>query len=256
MKRVLTALVLVPFTVYTIFFGPQWFFILVATAMAALCFFEFSGLVEANGIEPPGLAGGLLGVTMMFDVSFIRLVAIGSLLLALRLKDLATAMAHAAATVLGAAYIFGAWRCAIDLRAIHPNWIFYAVAINWAGDIAAFYTGKVFGKHKLAPRISPAKTWEGTFGSIAAAVVFGLAFRHWLLPQVPLWGMVGLSIVTNIAGQLGDLTESALKRGAGVKDSGTMLPGHGGWLDRLDSNLFTLPVVYAALMFLNRSASF
>jgi phosphatidate cytidylyltransferase len=221
--------------------------------MAALCFFEFSGLVEANGIEPPGLSGGLLGVTMMFDVSFIRLVAIGSLILAVRLKDLASAMAYAGTTVLGAVYIFGAWRCAIDLRAVNSSWIFYAVAINWAGDIAAYYFGKAFGKHKLAPRISPAKTWEGTLGSIAAAIAFGLAFRYWLLPHMPLWQIVALSVVTNIAGQLGDLTESALKRGAGVKDSGTLLPGHGGWLDRLDSSLFTLPVVYAAVMFLNRA---
>ncbi len=252
MKRVLTALVLIPFAVYTIFFGPPWFFIAVATAMAALCFYEFSGLVEANGIEPPGLSGGLLGVTLMFDVSFIRLVALGSLVLALRLKDLSSAMASAAATVLGAAYIFGAWRCAIDLRAINPNWIFYAVAINWAGDVAALYVGKLLGKHKLAPRVSPAKTWEGTFGSIAAAIVFGLAFRRWLLPNAPLWQIIALSVVANIAGQLGDLTESALKRGAGVKDSGTLLPGHGGWLDRLDSSLFTLPVVYGALRFFAR----
>jgi phosphatidate cytidylyltransferase len=255
MKRVLTALVLIPFAVYTIFFGPPWFFILSATAMAGLCFYEFSGLVEANGIEPPGLSGGLLGVTMMIDVSFIRLVALGSLVLAMRLKDLSSAMASAAATVLGAAYIFGAWRCAIDLRAINPNWIFYAVAINWAGDVAAYYVGRLIGKHKLAPRVSPGKTWEGTFGSIAAAVVFGLAFRHWLLAEMPLWQIIALSVVANIAGQLGDLVESALKRGAGVKDSGTLLPGHGGWLDRLDSSLFTLPVVYGALVFLNRTAS-
>jgi phosphatidate cytidylyltransferase len=138
----------------------------------------------------------------------------------------------------------------------------------WSGDIAAYYVGRTFGKHKLAPRISPGKTWEGAFGSVLGAVVLGIllfrfmepianAFRriHLLppgeghaavtVPQVmltPIWLVVVFAISVNVSAQLGDLVESAMKRGAGVKDSGTLLPGHGGVLDRIDALLFALPV--------------
>jgi CDP-diglyceride synthetase len=160
-------------------------------------------------------------------------------------RNLASALPTAASAVLGVVYIFGAWRCAVDLRALSPHWILFALAINWTGDVAAFYAGKNFGRHRLAPRVSPAKSWEGAAASLAAAILFGLAFRALAFPGLPLWSIIVLAIAANVAGQLGDLTESAIKRGAGVKDSGTFLPGHGGWLDRLDSSLFTLPVIWA-----------
>jgi phosphatidate cytidylyltransferase len=92
--------------------------------------------------------------------------------------------------------------------------------------------------------VSPKKTWEGAIASVAASVLFGVLYMREFLPQVPLVHVLILSAVTNIAGQIGDLSESALKRGAGIKDSGTSLPGHGGWLDRVDSSLFAIPVVY------------
>ena len=135
-------------------------------------------------------------------------------------------------------YIFGAWRWAIFLRQKSSYWLLFALALSWVGDIAAFYIGKSFGRHKLAPRVSPGKSWEGAVASLAGSVLFGffyLKYLHSVCSSVakPIAGGVG-----NIAGQLGDLAESALKRGAGVKDSGTMLPGHGGWLDRVDSTLF------------------
>jgi phosphatidate cytidylyltransferase len=119
--------------------------------------------------------------------------------------------------------------------------------LSWAGDIAALYIGRPFGKHKMAPRVSPAKSWEGAAGSVAGGMLVGGIYAHYLIPQAPLAEALALAAAGNIAGQLGDLCESALKRGAGVKDSGTLLPGHGGWLDRIDSSLFSVPTVYALL---------
>ncbi len=116
--------------------------------------------------------------------------------------------------------------------------------LNWIGDIGAYYVGRSIGRHKLARIVSPGKSWEGAAASLLASMIFGLTFLHWAIPAVPIAEALALTAVANVAGQFGDLCESALKRGAGVKDSGTLLPGHGGWLDRVDSTLFTLPVVY------------
>jgi len=112
------------------------------------------------------------------------------------------------------------------------------------GDMAAFAGGKTLGRHKLALRISPGKTWEGAVASMIGSMAFGFLYLHYLVPTIGAWQIVAVTAAGNIAGQIGDLAESSLKRGAGVKDSGTMLPGHGGWLDRVDSSLFALPVLY------------
>jgi phosphatidate cytidylyltransferase len=108
----------------------------------------------------------------------------------------------------------------------------------------AYYVGTAFGRHKLSPHISPGKTWEGTAASLCASSIAGVAYLHFLFPKVPAWQAVLLCAAANVAGQIGDLCESAIKRGAGVKDSSHLLPGHGGWLDRVDSSLFSIPVVY------------
>ncbi|MBV9441330.1 MAG: phosphatidate cytidylyltransferase, partial [Acidobacteriaceae bacterium] len=103
-----------------------------------------------------------------------------------------------------------------------------------------------FGKHRLAPVVSPKKSWEGAAASVAASVLFGFLYLKTLVPVIAFWHIAVLAILGNVAGQFGDLTESAFKRGANVKDSGNLLPGHGGMLDRVDSSLFALPTVYAA----------
>jgi phosphatidate cytidylyltransferase len=119
--------------------------------------------------------------------------------------------------------------------------------VSWAGDTAAYYIGRAFGRHKLAPRVSPQKTWEGAIGSLIGGVLAAGVYAHYLIPAVPLQIVLAVATAGNLAGQMGDLCESAFKRGAGVKDSGTTLPGHGGWLDRIDATLFSVPVVYALL---------
>jgi phosphatidate cytidylyltransferase len=247
MKRVLTTLALIPFAIFSIFFAPQWLFVIIAIAMALLCYVEMSNIVAAHGIEAPGVFGALAGLLLFVDIGLVRLVAIFALIRAIRLRVLSQALASASAMALTAVYIFGAWRCAIDLRAVSPYWLLFALAINWVGDIAAYYVGRAIGQHKLAASISPGKTVEGAVGSMVAAIVFGILFRHYLMPAIPLHWILALAIAGNIAGQTGDLVESAMKRGAGMKDSGTWLPGHGGFLDRLDSSLFTMPVIWMLL---------
>jgi phosphatidate cytidylyltransferase len=148
----------------------------------------------------------------------------------------------------GVIYIGGAWLCAFYLRAVSPHWLLFAFLLCWAGDTAAFYIGKNFGRHKLAPVISPGKTWEGAAASVVGGVIIGTIYAHYFIPTAPLGTVLAIAAVGNIAGQIGDLVESAYKRWGGVKDSGSSLPGHGGWLDRIDSSLLTIPVVYAVVV--------
>ena len=244
MKRVLTSLALLPLALYGVFWAHPVTFVLIVAAMAIACYREFASIAEAYGISGPLWAGYFIGLVYLIDPGLSRLLAVAGLALALRLPDFSKAMSFAGAFVLGMVYIFGAWRCAIDLRAISPYWILFALAINWVGDISAFYVGRTFGRHKLAPRVSPGKSWEGAVASMAGAIAFGVLVQTRLGLGMNLGEMIGLSALCNVAGQFGDLVESALKRGAGVKDSGSILPGHGGILDRLDSSLFTMPVVY------------
>lgn len=248
MKRVLTALLLIPFFCYIILWAPRWAFLATLAAVAVLCFREYSDLTALHGISKPGLFGYAAGLLILFlpgkDGAFFVLIAILAMSLALGSRELSAGLSYAGALLLGVAYVFGSLRCAIELRRMNVYWLFFALSLNWAGDIAALYVGRWIGRHRLAPHVSPAKSWEGSLASTAASVVYGAFYFHWLLPSVPLAEGLGITVVANIAGQFGDLCESALKRGAGVKDSGTLLPGHGGWLDRVDSSLFALPLVY------------
>jgi phosphatidate cytidylyltransferase len=251
MTRIATALVLIPLVIWVVLKAPFWLFAAVLAAVGLLAFHEFDQIAKAQGIVGagvPGMAAGLVLLIIPDAFLVTAMVALAAMALAMRARDLASALPSAGAFVLGVVYIFGAWRCAISLREIDPNWLMIALLVSWAGDTAALYVGKAFGKHKLAPRVSPGKTWEGFFGSIAGGMLAAGIYAHYLIPPAPMGGVLVLAAVANVAGQMGDLCESAFKRGAGVKDSGTMLPGHGGWLDRIDSSLFSVPVVYAGLV--------
>jgi phosphatidate cytidylyltransferase len=254
MKRVITALILIPFIAWVTLASPQAVFLLVLAATGLLAYDEFDTIAASSGIARAGWPGMAAGLALLFTPNpavFVVLVLIAmlGLALALRVNNFAAALPAAAVFSLGVVYVFGAWRCAADLRVLNPHWLLFAMALSWAGDTAALYVGRPFGKHKMAPRVSPGKSWEGSAGSVAGAMLVGGFYAHFLIPQASLAGALGLAAVGNVAGQLGDLCESALKRGAGVKDSGTRLPGHGGWLDRIDSSLFSVPVVYALLKF-------
>jgi phosphatidate cytidylyltransferase len=252
MKRLATALVLGPFIVWVVGWGPQYVFLPVVSVIALLCFWEYARLVAAYNIGPPGPAAYGAGLLVLLaghePALLITLITLLVLALALGLDDLRLTLPRAGATVLGILYVFGCWRWAISLRAIHPYWLLFVLLLNWVADSAAYYIGRAWGRHKLAPRVSPGKSWEGAVASFLAALLFSWLYMKYLIPGVSPPFALAVGAAGNVAGQFGDLAESALKRGAGLKDSGAMLPGHGGWLDRVDSVLFALPVVYWLLV--------
>jgi len=256
MRRVLTALVLIPTVAYVIFLGPAWLFQLVVAALGVACFHEFAYIANAQNIPVPVWFGHLAGLVFLFAPFNDWRVSLGFTLVlltaAMRATHLKDSLPAASAMLLGVIYVYGAWRCAPLLREQSPWWLFFAVSINWVGDSAAMYGGKTFGKHKLAPVISPGKTWEGAIASALFSTLYGVILLPRAIPSVDIATAAVLALAACIAGQVGDLAESALKRGAGVKDSGHMLPGHGGWLDRLDSTLFSMPVIAFYLSLLPR----
>jgi phosphatidate cytidylyltransferase len=194
------------------------------------------------------LLGYGAGVALLFTPVEPWLILLALALVALawsmRATDLADSLPRAALLVFGVTYVFGAWRCAVPLRQANPHWLMYALLVSWTGDMGAYYVGRSFGRHRLAERVSPKKSWEGAIASVATALLVAGAYLVYFV-GVPIPLAVALTAVANAAGQIGDLAESAIKRGAGVKDSGAILPGHGGFFDRVDSSLFTLPVIYA-----------
>lgn len=252
MKRVLTAIALIAVAVYLIWFAADWGFQIAAACLGLLCFWEYAGLAAAHGIRSPRLFGILAGLLIVLFPARIlpgvTALMIGAFIWALRLPSLRDILPAVACELLGSFYAFAPWRFAIDLRAASIHLLFFALALNWIGDSAAYYAGRLFGRHKLAPLVSPNKSWEGSAASVAASTLFGLLYLGHFLPQLPWWQIAAMAVLGNVAGQFGDLTESAIKRGAGVKDSGNLLPGHGGVLDRMDSSLFALPAVYCLFL--------
>jgi len=252
MKRVLTALALMPAVVWLVLYADPWIFLTALAAVACLCYREYDEIAGAYGFGKPGILGYGAGLCLLlwWDAGWLAIVgfALISLVLVMRDHDLSHALPRASLLLLGVVYIFGCWKCARPLREINPHWLMYGLILNWAGDIGAYYVGKTFGSHKLAPRVSPQKSWEGSIAGVIASVAFGVAYLRIFIPSVPIEVAAALTAAANIAGQIGDLAESAMKRGANVKDSGVILPGHGGFLDRVDSTLFALPVIYAWLL--------
>jgi phosphatidate cytidylyltransferase len=246
MKRVLTAALLIPFVVYTVLWANPWVFLAVVALAAVLSYREYDSIAAAYGFGAPGVLGyaGLLLLVVPYQYAWLVVTAIAlvALALALRSAELSHALPRTSLLVLGVIYIFGCWRCAVVLRGFGAHWLMYALLVSWTGDIGAYYIGKAFGRHRMADRVSPKKSWEGAAASVATSVLLAGAYL-WHFAGVSVAEAVLLTALANVAGQLGDLVESAMKRGAGVKDSGALLPGHGGFLDRVDSALFVMPVV-------------
>lgn len=254
MKRLVTAIGLLALALYLIWWAPTPVFLAAALAMGLLCYREYSDLVVAHSIPRPGLWGVLLGIFILFwpsnALSAALVIACLSCLLifafinSLRFPATRDVLPQVACVLLGAFYTFLPWRLAIVLRSQSVHLLFFSLALNWAGDTAAYYVGRSIGRHKLAPVLSPKKSWEGALASVAGSLILGILYLGHFTPDIPLWEVIVMAIVGNVAGQFGDLAESAMKRGAGVKDSGNILPGHGGILDRVDSSLFAIPFVY------------
>lgn len=248
MKRVLTAAALIPIVVYVALAANYWVFAAVVVAAAVLSYREFDAIAAGYGFGAPGPLGYAAGAALLFWIGDSGLIVLAAALsasaLSMRDGDLAKALPRSALLVAGVVYIFGAWKCALGLHMLNPHWLMYALLVSWGGDIGAYYVGRRFGRHRLAERVSPKKSWEGAAASVVAAILIAGAYLIHFVPDVSIVEAILLTAAANAAGQLGDLCESAMKRGAGVKDSGAILPGHGGFLDRVDSTLFVMPLVY------------
>jgi phosphatidate cytidylyltransferase len=277
MKRILTAVVLILAVFALIFFGQLWMITLFAAIVAELAAYEYLKLA-AVGAEAHGATLRIpvwwmaLGTALAFIVTLPNFPVEDQLpvLSALTLALFAWNGFHAPLSQVlpdTAQGLFGLIYIAYPLTLVPLLWkqedgpalVLFLMVCVWAGDIAALYIGRAFGKRKLAPRLSPGKTWAGSIASIvgsmvAAGIVVAIAdtlTAHGntiLHISEPLWQSLLLAAILNVAAQLGDLLESAIKRGAGVKDSGTMLPGHGGILDRIDALLLAAPVLWYILL--------
>jgi phosphatidate cytidylyltransferase len=292
LKRVLTAVVLIPIVLLLVLRAPVPVLAVVAAVVALLTVHELLKLAEGYGVRPlwrstyvfVALFFVVLAIQpgekpLTFTAIFIYVIGFSAAIapflfgvVAMRNAELSSAFPAAAASVFAFTYVALPLGMLVQLR---EQWagaflLLYLLLLVWAGDIFAYFVGRSLGRHLMAPRISPKKTWEGALASLIASLVCGMLLYNYALPistallnahliergdgyfalqKPPLLPTLLLSAAINVAAQLGDLVESLIKRGAGAKDSGALLPGHGGMLDRIDALLFAAPVLwyYAAL---------
>ncbi len=258
-QRVLSALVLIPLVIGVVHYGSSTLVFLLVTAVALVAWFEYASLVDQMGVEVFRLTGaGLTALTvLLFHTGGVSLAWVP---IAISVLFLAAALAHRTLqngidvlvyTFFGVAYTGGLLGFFLLLRELPQGafLIYMVFFIVWAGDSGGYFVGKAIGKRKLAPTISPGKTIEGAIANTVGAVA-GAAIANLLFPDPLPWvHCLPAAFICGIIGQLGDLFESMLKRSAGVKDSGTLIPGHGGVLDRIDSLLFAGPVFYCYYRF-------
>ena len=288
LKRILTAVVLIPIVLLLVLAAPVPVLAFVTGLVALLATDELLKLSAGYGIRPirwttfavvaiffvfiavnPGGNTDLLSTAGVIYAAVLLAALLPFIfsVIAMRRVDLRTAFPAAMVSVFAFGYIALPLGLLVQVR---DQWrgaflILYLLLIVWAGDIFAYFVGKSVGRHLMSPRISPKKTWEGAFASLAASLIIGaLLFNYsgqissallnahlidkkdglFALQKPLLWPTLLLSAAINIAAQLGDLVESLIKRGAGVKDSGSLLPGHGGMLDRIDALLFAAPILW------------
>jgi phosphatidate cytidylyltransferase len=288
LKRIATAVVLIPIVLVLILRAPVYVLAVIAGAVALLTIHEFLKLTESYSVQPMRwptyLFVGFFFLLLSFNLGnekpllstavFVYCLGFAAALapflfltVAMRRDELRTGYSAAAASVFAFTYIALPMGMLVQLRQQWAGafYLLYLLLVVWAGDIFAYFVGKSVGRHLMAPRISPKKTWEGAAASLLASVGVGWLLFHYALPlssallrveliqrrdglfgleQPDMGAIILLTIALNVAAQLGDLVESLIKRGAGVKDSGAILPGHGGMFDRIDALLFAAPVVW------------
>jgi phosphatidate cytidylyltransferase len=268
MKRIITAVVLIPLVLLLLLKG-SFLWIVIATALVSeLAVWEFLSIAAsrtANQAGPPRLLV-VASVALLFAAVYrslsLMLPAIGLSSLALLLvcsfrSSVERALPDTAFSIFGVVY------CGLSLATIPMIWsqpagpslLIFLFCVVWMGDVAALYVGRTWGRTKLSPRLSPNKSWEGSAASLAGSLLITAGLFFLARSSVggsleydrPLVSWLVLAAILNVFAQVGDLVESAIKRGAGVKDSGTLLPGHGGILDRIDALLLAAPALWYAL---------
>ncbi|MGH9160764.1 MAG: phosphatidate cytidylyltransferase [Vicinamibacteraceae bacterium] len=256
MLRLLSALVLLPIVIATIWISPVATFVL-ALVVVALAFIEYTGLVEGLGADIPRVLSGVAALTACAAVAW-QGVGLEAVLLAAVIAAASVPVARGrvdggvlrdvAATLFPALYLGLPIGALASLRSTAgPGALLLIVLVLMASDSMQYYAGRLFGRRTLSPAISPKKTQEGALaGCLAGAAVMPLLGHVWL-PHMAPWLLAALGLLVSGMGIVGDLFESALKRGAGVKDSSGLIPGHGGMLDRIDGLLFAGPVYYLVL---------
>lgn len=265
LKRWITAIVAIPVLVVLIYKGSAAVFACLIAVISVLAAWEYFYIVS-NGdktriLKPIPLLGAAAGLGLIaaalyaaFEVMLLVLlfgVIIAALFSMPPYRHSRQILETVATQVQGVVYIFLSLSTLVLLRGGPDGmtWIFLVLLVVFLGDVGAFYVGTYLGKRKLAPAISPGKSVEGAIGGLAANVVVALVFKFLLLPELAAGLVVIFALALGIAGQIGDLFESELKRKSGIKDSGGILPGHGGMLDRIDALLFAGPVAYGFNLF-------
>ena len=255
-KRVLTGVIAIPALCALIGYGPEpTLFIMVVIAIA-LGLYEFYSLVLPDNKRHERVIGVVLGMALACLIYFGHVgllhASLGfsiiflSILYMLKSRNLTLAVSKIALTLFGILYIglLLSYVTLIDKSAPGKQWVFFLVSIVWAADISGFFVGSYVGRHKLYPKVSPKKTIEGLGGGIIGAIAAALLYRKLFFPVLDVSDCLVLGTSLALFGQMGDFTESMIKRSAHVKDSSDLIPGHGGVLDRLDSFLFSAPFLY------------
>lgn len=269
--RILTAVVALPILIASIvlpsyFQASVWLFVIIAAFALGAGLFEFYSLTKKLELKADAaiayLGAAALFVNFLFDAPAkapdLLLATLALFIIAVLItqtfrfqKDFSKMITGVGVTLLGPLYIAFLGGFLIAIRVGFENHLYlsthllgYFFLVLMGSDTGAYFGGKALGKHKLIPNISPGKTWEGLVGGFIAAAAFGALATFWFFPELPYQVSIPLAIIMSAVGVLGDLAESAMKRGAGAKDAASILPGHGGFLDRLDSLLFGAPILY------------
>jgi phosphatidate cytidylyltransferase len=257
MKRELTAIVAAIPAIWIIGWSHEYVFDAALAAVALLALYELLKMGRKKGFHLPipvclALALFILAAFVLEPLSvemgvFATLLVIPAWYVFGR-GDLEEALPSSAIAVMSTLYVGmlggSMIRLRNDFHAIGPKLVFFLLIVVWIGDAGAYYVGKAFGRHKLSPRISPKKTVEGGVGGVTTSIIAATVIHFTFLPEFPLVHAIIAGALLSVSGIVGDLAESMWKRSADVKDSGTLIPGHGGFLDRFDSIFFTAPILY------------
>ncbi len=252
-KRVISGLLFLPFFYLFTWVLPPVYLMALVLVSAVIAQHEFYRMAKARGRQPRMLLGIAAGAVLIVE-AYTPLhpglfAAFVLLLLSARLFSAAPvqgAIDDVSVTILGVFYVAFLFSYLVAVRMLPDGkqWLVFLFFIIWASDIGAYSVGIPFGRHRLYEKISPKKSIEGFAGSLAAAAAMALLCRVWFMPAIGVVEAAGIGLLLALVGTAGDLAESLFKRDAGIKDSGSIIPGHGGMLDRMDSMMFAAPVLY------------